>query len=84
MVSYYSRFIDVDGELHHAGDFLITRNKIIMDAVVLIMIIWFALVSLVTFFFFDEGTKGIEKRPYFGKYSGRKYTAKKDREKHIV
>ena len=27
MVSYYSRFIDVDGELHHAGDFLITRNK---------------------------------------------------------
>ena len=31
-----------------------------------------------------EGTKGIEKRPYYGKYSGKLHTAKKSREKHIV
>ena len=31
-----------------------------------------------------EGTKGIEKRPYYGKYSGKIHTAKKSREKHIV
>jgi len=55
-----------------------------MDAVVLIMIMWMALVSLVTFFFFDEGSKGIEKKPYYGKHSGKKYTAKKDRGQHIV
>ena len=32
----------------------------------------------------DNGTKGIEKKPYYGKYSGKVYTAKKDREKYIV
>lgn len=31
-----------------------------------------------------EGSKGIEKRPYYGKYSGKIHTAKKSREKHIV
>ena len=32
-----------------------------MDAVVLIGILWVALVSLVSFFFFDEGTKGVQR-----------------------
>jgi hypothetical protein len=31
-----------------------------------------------------EGSKGIEQRPYYGKYSGKIHTAKKSREKHIV
>jgi len=31
-----------------------------------------------------EGSKGIERRPYYGKYSGKIHTAKKSREKHIV
>jgi len=31
-----------------------------------------------------EGTKGIERKPFYGKYSGKIHTAKKSREKHIV
>ena len=31
-----------------------------------------------------EGTKGIEKQPYYGRKTGRKYTAKKAREEQIV
>lgn len=31
-----------------------------------------------------EGSKGIEKRPYYGKFSGKLHTAKKSRENHIV
>ena len=31
-----------------------------------------------------EGSKGIEKRPYYSKYSGKIRTAKKSRERHIV
>ena len=55
-----------------------------IDAVVLIMILWFALVGLVTYIFFGEGTKGIEKEPYYGRKTGTIYTAKKSRERHIV
>ena len=32
----------------------------------------------------SEGTKGIEKEPYYGRKTGTIYTAKKDREKYIV
>jgi hypothetical protein len=31
-----------------------------------------------------EGTKGIEKQPYYGRKTGTKYTAKKAREEQIV
>ena len=31
-----------------------------------------------------EGTKGIEKQPYYGRKTGIKYTAKKIREEQIV
>jgi hypothetical protein len=55
-----------------------------MDAVLLIAIIWLALVSLITFFFFDEGTKGVEKDPYYGRKTGTIYTAKKERSDYLL
>ena len=55
-----------------------------IDAVVLIMVLWFALAGIITFLFFGEGSKGIEKDPYYGRKTGKIYTAKKSREKHIV
>ena len=42
-----------------------------IDAVVLITVVWFALVTLVTFLFFGEGTKGVEKEPYYGRKTGK-------------
>jgi hypothetical protein len=32
----------------------------------------------------DEGTKGIQKQPYYGRKTGTKYTAKRAREEQIV
>ena len=55
-----------------------------MDGVILIAILWLALVSLITFFFFDEGTKGIEKDPYYGRKTGTIYTAKKERSDYLL
>ena len=55
-----------------------------MDGVILITILWLALVSLITFFFFDEGTKGVEKDPYYGRKTGTIYTAKKERSDYIL
>jgi hypothetical protein len=55
-----------------------------IDAVVLIAILWLALVALITFFFFDEGTKGVEKEPYYGRKTGTIYTAKKTRSEHLL
>ena len=55
-----------------------------MDGVILIAILWIALVSLITFFFFDEGTKGIEKDPYYGRKTGTIYTAKKERSDYLL
>jgi hypothetical protein len=55
-----------------------------MDGVILIAILWLALVSLITFFFFDEGTKGVEKDPYYGRKTGTIYTAKKERSDYIL
>ena len=55
-----------------------------MDGFILIAILWFALVSLVSFFFFTEGTKGLEKTPYYGRKTGTIYTAKKGREEYLL
>ena len=55
-----------------------------MDGVILIAILWLALVSLITFFFFDEGTKGVEKDPYYGRKTGTIYTAKSSRSDHLL
>jgi len=55
-----------------------------IDTVVLITVVWFALVTLVTFLFFSEGTKGIEKNPYYGRKTGKMYTAKSSRKDYIL
>lgn len=55
-----------------------------IDAVVLISIMWIALVGLVSFFFFNEGTKGVQRDPYYGKKTGTKYTAKSSRSEHLL
>ena len=55
-----------------------------MDGVILIAILWLALVSLITFFFFDEETKGVEKDPYYGRKTGTIYTAKKERSDYLL
>ncbi len=55
-----------------------------IDGVIIIAILWIALVSLVSFFFFDEGTKGVEKDPYYGRKTGTIYTAKQTRSEHLL
>lgn len=56
-----------------------------IDAVLLIGILWIALVTIVSFLFFtEEGTKGIEDQPYYGRKTGTIYTAKNSRSDHIV
>ena len=56
-----------------------------MDGVILVAVLVPGIIALYTFLFYSiEGTKGIENSPYFGKKTGKQYTAKKYREKHIV
>jgi len=55
-----------------------------IEALILVFSLWFAIVAIMTLLFFGEGTKGIEKEPYYGKKTGTIYTAKKERERHIV
>ena len=55
-----------------------------MDALIIVFVVWFSIVGLFTFLFFGEGTKGIMKEPYYGSKTGKQYTAKSSREKHIV
>jgi len=55
-----------------------------IEATILIFAVWMSIVGLMTFLFFGEGTKGIEKDPYYVRKTGKLYTASKTREKHIV
>jgi len=55
-----------------------------MEFVLITMVVWFALVALISFIFFGEGTNGIEKEPYYGRKTGTIYTAKSTRSDHIV
>ena len=55
-----------------------------MEFVLITMVVWFALVTLITFIFFDEGTKGIEKEPYYGRKTGKMYTVKSSRKDYIL
>ena len=55
-----------------------------IEGIILVFAIWFAIVAIMTFLFFGEGTKGIEKQPYYGRKTGTIYTAKKGRKEHIV
>lgn len=55
-----------------------------MELLVLILIAKVSALGIISFFMYDEGTKGIEREPYFGRRTGTRYTAKKSREKHLV
>ena len=53
------------------------------DGVILATILIPAFAALVSFVFFEEGTKGLSKEPYVTK-KGVRHTAKKSRSQHIV
>ena len=55
-----------------------------MEFLIITMVIWFALAGLVSLMFFHEGTKGIEKEPYYGRKTGKLYTAKATRKDYRI
>ena len=55
-----------------------------MDGILLGAMIIGGFYGIVGLLINSEGTKGIEKEPYYGRKTGTLYTAKKDREKYIV
>ena len=55
-----------------------------MDGFIIAVGIIAAFYGIISLLITAEGTKGIEKEPYYGRKTGTIYTAKKDREKHIV
>lgn len=54
-----------------------------MDGVILIAIVWLALAGIANLFGYNPGTKGLKEKPYITK-SGKKRTAEKYREEHIL
>ena len=84
MVSHYSWWINVFCKHNHAWNLYTTRSKTIMEFLVITMVIWFALAGLVSLMFFHEGTKGIEKEPYYGRKTGKLYTAKATRKDYRI
>ena len=55
-----------------------------MDAMIITFAVVASLFCIMVFALSGEGTKGIEKKPYYGRRTGTKYTASKDRDKYIV
>ncbi len=55
-----------------------------MDAIIITFGIVASLLGLFLLLFGKDGTKGIEKEPYYGRKTGTIYTANKDRDKYIV
>ena len=57
----------------------------ILEAIILIPILWVVMITLYLFLTKNiSGTKGIEKEQYYGRKTGKKYTAKKTRKDYIV
>jgi hypothetical protein len=54
-----------------------------MDGVILIAVVWLALAGIANLFGYNPGTKGLSEEPYISK-SGKKRTARKQREEHIL
>ena len=54
-----------------------------MDGVILLVILWVSLAVIANFLGYNPGTKGLSEKPYISK-SGKKRTAKKIREEHIL
>jgi len=55
-----------------------------IEAVLITFGLVMSIFCLTLLLFSQEGTKGLEREPYYGRKTGTIYTAKKDREKHIV
>lgn len=55
-----------------------------MEAILLTFALVVSIFCLILLLFNAEGTKGLEREPYYGRKTGTIYTAKKDREKHLV
>ena len=55
-----------------------------MDAIIITFGVVASLLCIMLLALSGEGTKGIEKKPYYGRKTGTKYTASKDRDKYIV
>jgi hypothetical protein len=55
-----------------------------MDGVILAAGMIASLIAIVGLLFGAEGSKGIEEEPYYGRKTGKLYTAGKNREHHIV
>jgi hypothetical protein len=54
-----------------------------MDGVILIAIVWVTLAGIANLLGYNPGTKGLSDKPYISK-SGKKRTATKQREEHIL
>lgn len=54
-----------------------------MDGVILIAIVWVTLAGIANLLGYNPGTKGLSEKPYISK-SGKKRTATKQREEHIL
>ena len=59
-----------------------------MDGIILVAIVIPVFIAICQFMFYvvnsDGGTKGISKDAYYGKKTGKLYTADKSRDQHIV
>lgn len=59
-----------------------------VDGVILVAVVVPAIIGLFVLMFQvinnEGGTKGIEQEPYYGRKTGKIYTAEKSREHHIV
>lgn len=54
-----------------------------MEWFIIFGILWIALAAIANFYGYNPGTKGLSDKPYISK-SGKKRTAKKLREEHIL
>ena len=85
LVSHHTRSSDVLCKHYIDGDFLITCNKIMIESILIIPILWVTMSCLYLLLIRDiHGNKGIEKEPYYGRKTGKIYTASMSREDHIV
>ena len=55
-----------------------------MDGIILALGLIVSLIAIVSLIFGAEGSKGISKNRYYGRKTGKVYTAEKSRDQHIV
>jgi len=55
-----------------------------IESILIIPILWITMSCLYLLFKNIHGNKGIEKQPYYGRKTGKVYTASVSREEHIV